>query len=128
MWKSLFEILRIIYYITDQPFTSSFSYSLYSDTLDTIKSGIHLKLKVKMKSIHIIIWFSMGTDHSNPYTVEPPIMDTPRSGQPPYNGQTTCPLPIAALTAYIFTSEIRTTRTADKRHAPRRSLVIEINL
>ena len=24
-------------------------------------------------------------------TVEPPIMDTPRYGQPPYNGQATCP-------------------------------------
>ena len=27
------------------------------------------------------------------YTVEPPIMDTPKTGQPPYNGQTACPLP-----------------------------------
>ena len=24
--------------------------------------------------------------------VEPPIVDTPKSGQPPYNGQTACPL------------------------------------
>ena len=27
------------------------------------------------------------------YTVEPPIVVTPKSGQPPYNGQTACPLP-----------------------------------
>ena len=27
------------------------------------------------------------------YTVEPPIVDTLKSGQPPYNGQTACPLP-----------------------------------
>ena len=26
-------------------------------------------------------------------TVEPPIVDTLKSGQPPYNGQTACPLP-----------------------------------
>ena len=25
--------------------------------------------------------------------MEPPIVDTPKSGQPPYNGQTACPLP-----------------------------------
>ena len=30
------------------------------------------------------------------YTVEPPIVDTPKSGQPPYNGQTVCPLPTTA--------------------------------
>ena len=30
---------------------------------------------------------------SDRYTVEPPIVDTPKSGQPPYNGQTACPLP-----------------------------------
>ena len=33
------------------------------------------------------------------YTVKPPIMDTPIRGQPPYNGQTACPLP---LTVYTF--------------------------
>ena len=27
------------------------------------------------------------------YVLEPPIVDTPKSGQPPYNGQTVCPLP-----------------------------------
>ena len=27
------------------------------------------------------------------YTVEPPIVDTLKSGQPPYNRQTVCPLP-----------------------------------
>ena len=40
-------------------------------------------------------------------TVEPLIMDTPKSGQPPYNGQTVCPLPIYC--PYISTSEERTT-------------------
>ena len=28
--------------------------------------------------------------------VEPPIVDTPKSGQPPYNRQTVCPLPTTA--------------------------------
>ena len=32
------------------------------------------------------------------HTVEPPIMDTPKSGQPPYNGQTVRPLPIIVHT------------------------------
>ena len=41
------------------------------------------------------------------YTVEPPIMDTPKSGQPPYNGQTAHPLPIYC--PYISTSEQGTT-------------------
>ena len=41
------------------------------------------------------------------YTVEPPIMDTLRSGQPPYNGHTVHPLPI--YYPYISTSEEGTT-------------------
>ena len=32
------------------------------------------------------------------YTVKPPIMDTPIRGQPPYNGQTACPLPLTVHT------------------------------
>ena len=36
-------------------------------------------------------------------TVEPPIMDTLKSGQPPYNGHTARPLPIYC--PYISTSE-----------------------
>ena len=52
--------------------------------------------------------------YCSPNTVEPPIMDTPKSGQPPYNGQTTCPLPTTACTPYISTSEIRTTLTSEK--------------
>ena len=40
-----------------------------------------------------------------PHTVEPLIMDTLKSGQPPYNGQTVCPLP----NPYISTSEEGTT-------------------
>ena len=47
------------------------------------------------------------------YTVEPPIMDTPKSGQPPYNGQSACPLPTTACTPYISTSEIRTPLTSE---------------
>ena len=31
------------------------------------------------------------------FTVEPPIMDTPKSRQPPYNRQTVCPLPVIFL-------------------------------
>ena len=31
-------------------------------------------------------------------TVKPPIMDTPIRGQPPYNGQTACPLPLTVHT------------------------------
>ena len=34
--------------------------------LGIIKSKINFKLKVKMNKI-LIIWFSMGIDHSNPY-------------------------------------------------------------
>ena len=34
--------------------------------------------------------------HTHINTVEPPIVDTPKSGQPPYNGQTACPLPTTA--------------------------------
>ena len=41
------------------------------------------------------------------YTVEPLIMDTPKSRQPPYNGQTVRPLPIYC--PYISTSEEGTT-------------------
>ena len=40
-------------------------------------------------------------------TVEPLIMDTPKSGQPPYNEQTAHPLPRYCL--YISTSEEGTT-------------------
>ena len=40
-------------------------------------------------------------------TVEPLIMDTPKSRQPPYNGQTVRPLPIYC--PYISTSEEGTT-------------------
>ena len=40
-------------------------------------------------------------------TVEPPIMDTLKSGQPPYNGQIVCPLPIYC--PYISTSKEGTT-------------------
>ena len=35
--------------------------------LDIIKSEINFKLKVKMNKMLIILWFSMGIDHSNPY-------------------------------------------------------------
>ena len=57
------------------------------------------------------------------YTVEPPIMDTPTSGQPPTNGQTPCPLPTTACTPYI--PNLRRTDTSDlqimdKIHAPNR--------
>ena len=45
------------------------------------------------------------TEHH--YTVEPLIMDTPKSRQPPYNGQTVRPLPIYC--PYISTSEEGTT-------------------
>ena len=41
------------------------------------------------------------------YTVEPLIMDTPKSGQPPYNGHTVHPLPIYC--PYISTSKKGTT-------------------
>ena len=54
--KSTFLILHIRY-ITDQPIFVSWH-------LDIIKSEINFKLKVKMKNIHIYIWFSMGI---NPY-------------------------------------------------------------
>ena len=40
-------------------------------------------------------------------TVEP--LDTPKSGQPPYNGQTVCPLPIYSGTSDKGPSEIGTT-------------------
>ena len=50
--------------------------------------------------------FSTSTAHYS-YTVEPLIMDTLKSGQPPYNGQTVCPLPIYC--PYISTSEEGTT-------------------
>ena len=55
------------------------------------------------------------------YTVEPPIMDTPKSGQPPYNGQTPCPLSTTACAPYITNLRITDTsnlRITDKRHAP----------
>ena len=46
-----------------------------------------------------------GQLHSiNRHTVESPIMDTPKSGQPPYNGQTACP-----HCPYISTSKEGTT-------------------
>ena len=35
-------------------------------TLISLKSEVNFKLKVKMNKI-LIIWFSMGRDHSNPY-------------------------------------------------------------
>ena len=36
--------------------------------------------------------------YNNVNTVKPPIMDTPIRGQPPYNGQTACPLPLTVHT------------------------------
>ena len=51
------------------------------------------------------------------YTVEPLIMDTLKSGQPPYNGHTVYPLPIYC--PYISTSEEGTTSEQwTKRSSP----------
>ena len=55
------------------------------------------------------------------YTVEPPIMHTPTSGQPPTNGQTPCPLPTTACTPYIHNlrrTDTSILRIMDKSHAP----------
>ena len=38
--------------------------------------------------VSVVVW----------YTVKPLIMDTPIRGQPPYNGQTACPLPLTVHT------------------------------
>ena len=51
--------------------------------------------------IHTVRQCEFGT------TVEPPIMNTRKSGQPPYNGQTVRPLPTHC--PYISTSEEGTT-------------------
>ena len=52
-------------------------------------------------------WRAGASQPSRIYTVEPLIMDTPKSRQPPYNGQTVRPLPIYC--PYISTSEEGTT-------------------
>ena len=48
-------------------------------------------------------YFVLSKMKSEICTVEPLIMDTPKSGQPPYNGQSVRPLPIYC--PYISTSE-----------------------
>ena len=40
-----------------------------------------------------LISLGLWTYTSNSSTVDTPIVDTPKSGQPPYNGQTVFPLP-----------------------------------
>ena len=49
--------------------------------------------------LHSVCGSSMNINAHNFPTqnVEPPIVDTPKSGQPPYNGQTACPLLYACL-------------------------------
>ena len=49
----------------------------------------------------------LSTHQVSGYTVEPPIMDSPKSGQPPYNGHTVHYLPMYC--PYIPTSEEGTT-------------------
>ena len=58
------------------------------------------QLLTKMRDLVIFFMRDM-------YTVEPPIMDTLKSGQPPYNGHAVRPLPIYC--PYISTSEEGTT-------------------
>ena len=52
-----------------------------------------------MIQLHSVRGSSMNINahHFLTQNVEPPIVDTPKSGQPPYNGQTACPLLYACL-------------------------------
>ena len=59
MWKSDVYFTSHYYQFL---YTGCFSHVLYPDI---IKSEINLKLKVKMNNI--LIYGSMGIDHSNPY-------------------------------------------------------------
>ena len=54
------------------------------------------------------------------YTVKPPIMDTPIRGQPPYNGQTACPLP---LSIHFYLRRRDNLQTMDKMLVPTVSII-----
>ena len=53
-------------------------------------------LKLKFYTVDISHYNDHGTEVLG--TVKSPIMDTPIRGQPPYNGQTVCPLPLTVHT------------------------------
>ena len=59
---------------------------------------------IKIKEASLLLR-GLGKQYTNPfgYTVEPLIIGTLKSGQPPYNGHTVRPLPIYC--PYISTSE-----------------------
>ena len=107
-----------------QPLAQSYSDYLHNST-------VLIKTLQDMSIPEEAVLVTIDVTNLYPSTVEPPIMDTPTSGQPPTKGQTPCPLPTTACTPYIPNLRRRDTsdlQIMDKSHAPQLSLCIHYNL
>ena len=73
---------------------------IYIFNRDHANQAISLRThKCSCRSIFFAEMDSLGRTRPQHNTVERPIMDTLKSGQPPYNGHTVCPLPIYCPTS-----------------------------
>lgn len=90
-WSSTSQHLHALLYLPSSIVNSKKKWCMCFTTMGGLVSA-------NLTAWYLMIFISL----ISAYVQWNPIMDTWTSGQPPYNIQATCPLPIAALTAYIL--------------------------